>query len=292
MNGMTSQTDGNPSGHSPPQDASASLHPERSRTRGRLILVPNALDLGNEAGDLREVLPDGVLRTAAGLIHWVVEDARSTRAFLKRVSSVHPLVVPLQSLHIVELPRRPKGRASPSSPTNPDRSRDPASAWQALLAPALAGHDIGLLSEAGLPAVADPGALLVEEAHRARLDVLTLPGPSALVLALAASGLQGQQFAFVGYLPQDADARARRIRELETLSRKSDQTQLLIETPYRNEAVLHALLSHLSPSSRLSISIGMTLPGGFSRTESVAQWRKSPPGLSDRMPAVFAFLGR
>ena len=259
-----------------------------SETRGRLFLVPNALDLGGEAGDLREVLPDGVLRIAARLQYWAVEDARSTRAFLKRVDAVHPLSQALQALHIAEMPRPQKGRPS-NSPAAARAAGDP---WADLLAPAWAGHDLGVLSEAGLPGVADPGARLVDAAHRAGLEVLALPGPSSLVLALAASGLQGQQFAFVGYLPQEPDARARRIRELEALSRKADQTQLLIETPYRNQAVLQALLAHLSPETRLSISIGLTLPGGFSRTVPVAQWRRETPTLSDRMPAVFALLGR
>lgn len=257
-------------------------------TRGRLFLMPNALDLGSEAGDLREVLPDGVLRIAARLQYWAVEDARSTRAFLKRVDAVHPLSQALQALHIAEMPRPQKGRPS-NSPAAARAAGDP---WADLLAPAWAGHDLGVLSEAGLPGVADPGARLVDAAHRAGLEVQALPGPSSLVLALAASGLQGQQFAFVGYLPQEPDARARRIRELEALSRKADQTQLLIETPYRNQAVLLALLAHLSPETRLSISIGLTLPGGFSQTAPVAQWRKQPLGLSDRMPAVFALLGR
>lgn len=151
---------------------------------------------------------------------------------------------------------------------------------------------MGVLSEAGLPGVADPGALLVQAAHAAGVEVLALPGPSSLVLALAASGLQGQQFAFVGYLPQDAEARARRIRELEATSRRLDQTQLLIETPYRNAAMLQALLTHLSASTQLSISIGLTLADGFSRTATVAAWRLRPPMLSDRIPAVFCLMGR
>jgi len=259
-----------------------------TETRGRLFLVPNALDLGGEAGDLRDVLPDGVLRIAARLQYWAVEDARSTRAFLKRVDAVHPLSQALQALHIAEMPRPQKGRPS-NSPAAARAAGDP---WADLLAPAWAGHDLGVLSEAGLPGVADPGARLVDAAHRAGLEVQALPGPSSLVLALAASGLQGQQFAFVGYLPQEPDARARRIRELEAWSRKADQTQLLIETPYRNQAVMQALLAHLSPETRLSISIGLTLSGGFSRTAPVAQWRRETPALSDRMPAVFALLGR
>jgi len=258
---------------------------------GRLILVPNALDLGHEGVDLREVLPDGVLRVAARLSHWAVEDARSTRAFLKRVALVHPLAMALQAVQIVEMPRPPKGRPTPGAQGGPAGQTADA-AWAALLTPALAGHDLGVLSEAGLPGVADPGARLVQAAHDAGLEVLALPGPSSLVLALAASGLQGQQFAFVGYLPQDAEARARRIRELEAQSRKADQTQLLIETPYRNQAMLQALLAHLHPTTRLSISIGLTLPEGYSRTAAVAQWRQGVPTLSDRTPAVFGLLGR
>ena len=258
---------------------------------GRLILVPNALDLGHEGVDLREVLPDGVLRVAARLSHWAVEDARSTRAFLKRVGLVHPLAMALQAVQIVEMPRPPKGRLTPGAQGGP-AGQAVDEAWAALLTPALAGHDLGVLSEAGLPGVADPGARLVQAAHDAGLEVLALPGPSSLVLALAASGLQGQQFAFVGYLPQDAEARARRIRELEAQSRKADQTQLLIETPYRNQAMLQALLAHLHPTTRLSISIGLTLPEGYSRTAAVAQWRQGAPTLSDRTPAVFGLLGR
>lgn len=268
---------------------------EAQARQGRLILVPNALDLGSEAVDLRSVLPDKVLSTAARLTHWAVEDARSTRAFLKRVSALHPLAQPLQVLQIVEMPRPPKGRPAPPGYGSARHAQPPASStdpWKALLSPTLAGHDLGVLSEAGLPGVADPGALLVQAAHAAGVEVLALPGPSSLVLALAASGLQGQQFAFVGYLPQDAEARARRIRELEATSRKLDQTQLLIETPYRNAAMLQALLTHLAASTHLSISIGLTLADGFSRTATVAAWRQHPPRLSDRMPAVFCLMGR
>ncbi len=247
---------------------------------GSLLLVPNTLDLGAEAVPLEQVLPAEVLRQAAALQHWVVEDARSARALLKRVAAVLPLAAPLQALHIEELPRPRKG----------SREDVPATAWQALLAPALAGHDLGLLSEAGLPAVADPGAELVAAAHAAGLVVQPLVGPSSLLMALSASGLNGQSFAFVGYLPQDAQARLARLRELETLSRRLGQTQLMIETPYRNAALLQALLQGLQPSTRLSISCGLTLPGGFSRTRSVAAWRSDPPHLPTDRPAVFALL--
>jgi 16S rRNA (cytidine1402-2'-O)-methyltransferase len=247
---------------------------------GRLLLVPHALDHGSDPVPIDAVLAHGVLARAAALQHWVVEDARSARAYLKRVAAVVPLSLPLQVIAIRELPRPRKG------------SRDvvPAADWQALLAPAWAGHDIGLLSEAGLPAVADPGSGLVAAAHAAGLRVEPLAGPSALLLALAASGLNGQSFAFVGYLPQDADGRARRLRELEALSRQHAQTQLFIEAPYRNPALAAALLASLQPSTRVSISCGLTLDAGWTRCRTVAEWRREPPVVSDRLPAVFALL--
>jgi 16S rRNA (cytidine1402-2'-O)-methyltransferase len=249
--------------------------------RGTLLLVPNALDLGTDAVALDEVLPLGVLRRAATLGHWVVEDARSARAFLKRVNAIVPLAHPLQALQIAELPRAPKGRAAPV----------PDDAWRGLLAPALNGQDMGLLSEAGLPAVADPGARLVAAAHAAGVPVQPLPGPSSLLLALAASGLEGQSFAFVGYLPQEAAARSARLRELEALSRRLGQTQIVIETPYRNGVLLDALVATLAPTTRLSVACGLTLPQGWTRMARVGEWRASPVVMPDRVPAVFAFMG-
>ena len=247
---------------------------------GTLLLMPNTLDLGLAPGPLDEVLPQDVIRRAAGLAHWAAEDAKTARAFLKRVDAVVPLAQPLQAIQITELPRPRKG----------SREAVPAAEWQALLAPALAGHDLGLISEAGLPAVADPGAALVAAAHAAGVPVLPLSGPSSLLMALSASGLNGQSFAFVGYLPQEPAARMARIRELEALSRRLGQTQLLIETPYRNAALLAALLETLAPSTRLSVSVGLTTPGAFTRSAAVSAWRQQPSALPDRVPAVFALL--
>jgi 16S rRNA (cytidine1402-2'-O)-methyltransferase len=247
---------------------------------GTLVLVPHTLDLGAAEVPLQDVLPLGVIRRAAGLRHWVAEDARSARALLKRVAAVVPLAVPLQEIAIAELPRPRKGSREPV----------PAAQWQALLQPALAGHDLGLVAEAGLPAVADPGAALVAAAHAAGVPVLPLAGSSSLLLALAASGLNGQSFAFVGYLPQEAAARAARLRELEALSRRLGQTQLMIETPYRNAVLLAALLEALAPPTQLSVSCGLTLPGGWTRTDRVAGWRARPVQMPDRWPAVFGLL--
>lgn len=249
-------------------------------TLGGLILVPNTLDLGAAAVDLREVLADGVIRRAAALQYWVAEDARSARAFLNRVALIHPLALPLQQIAIAELPRPRKGSREPIAPAQ----------WAALLRPALEGHDLGLISEAGLPAVADPGSALVQAAHAAGIAVQPLAGASALLLALAASGFNGQSFAFVGYLPQDAAARAARLRELEQLSRRAGQTQLFIETPYRNTALLEAMLASLAPETRVSVSCGLTLEGGWSRSDRVAGWRRAPGTMPERWPAVFSLL--
>ena len=208
---------------------------------------------------------------------------KTTRALLKRVDRLVPLAQPLQQVQITELPRPAKGGGKPAAP--PD--------LRPLLAPALDGHDVGLLSEAGLPAVADPGAALVQAAHALGLVVQPLSGPSALLLALAASGLNGQSFAFVGYVPVEPAARGTRIRELDALSRRLGQTQIAIETPYRNDALLTALLQHLQPSTVLAVASGLTLPAARCESRSVAAWRAAgaaPLGAS--LPAVFSWLAQ
>lgn len=255
-----------------------------SPTPGRLLLVPTPLDHGCDTqAPLADVLPLGTLQAAAGITHWISENAKSTRAFLKRVDAVVPLAQPLQAQAIAELPRavHKKGdhdRASALPDARP------------LLAAALQGHDMGLVSEAGMPAVADPGSSVVRAAHALGIEVVPLVGPVSVLLALAASGLNGQSFAFVGYLPVDAPARAARLRELEALSRKAQQTQLLIETPYRNGAMLDAMLAHLQAGTRISVSCGLTAPGAFTRSDTVARWRAQPSALPADRPAVFALL--
>lgn len=261
--------------------------------RGRLWLVPNTLDLGTWSGesapDVQHVLPLGVIRQAARLRFWVAENAKCARQLLKRVGAVEPLACPIQAMSIAELPRPPKGRAAAAGAVGADRDFD------LLLQPCLDGHDLGLVSDAGLPAVADPGAGLVRAAHRRGVAVVPMSGPSSLVLAVAASGLNGQSFAFVGYLPSDAAPRTQRLRELETHSRRWQQTQLMIETPYRNRALAQALVAGLAPTTWLSVSQGLTLASGWTRTLTVAQWRQAEARLlgeqlSADVPAVFAFL--
>jgi 16S rRNA (cytidine1402-2'-O)-methyltransferase len=248
---------------------------------GKLFLVPNGLDRGTAEADadLGERLPLGSLRVAARLGHWACENAKTTRAFLKRVDAVCKLARPLQELDIVELPRPAKGRgdAAPFDAAH-------------LLAPALAGADLGLVCEAGLPAVADPGARVVAAAHAAGVRVIALPGASSITLAVAASGLNGQSFAFVGYLPIEGEARNARIRELEALSRRLGQTQIAIETPYRNPALLGALVAQLQPTTVLSVSVGLTLASESTRSTTVARWRAEPGSVPADVPAVFAWL--
>ncbi len=249
---------------------------------GRLYLVPAPLDFGcDRQTALQQVMPAGTLQVAAQLEHWVCENAKTLRAYLKRVNELQPLSHQLQALQIQELPREvhKKGDHSGHFDARP------------LLAPALQGHDMGLVSEAGMPAVADPGSSVVRAAHDMGLAVLPLVGPVSLLLALAASGLNGQNFAFVGYLPQDAAQRASQIRALESLALRTGQSQLFIETPYRNAALLQALLQILQQNTRLAVSSGLTLDSAITRSESVKQWRQRSAGPDNQTPAVFA-IGR
>ncbi|MGJ3703719.1 SAM-dependent methyltransferase [Variovorax sp. AFSI2.2] len=252
-------------------------------TRGKLYLVPAPLDFGCDTqAPLQDALPLGTLQAAAGITHWICENAKSARAYLKRIDAVVPLAAPLQAQDIRELPREvhKKGDHAGQFDAKP------------LLAAALEGHDIGLLSEAGMPAVADPGSSVARAAHELGIAVVPLTGPVSLLLALAASGLNGQNFAFVGYLPQDSSERQVRIRELEALALKTGQTQLFIETPYRNAALLQALVQTLQHNTRLAVARGLTLATAQVRSETVKAWRsKAQSPTDERLPAVFA-IGR
>lgn len=254
-----------------------------SAALGRLYLVPAPLDFGCESqSPLTDVLPDLTLRTAAGLTHWVSENAKSCRAYLKRIDALHPLAAPLQAQDIQELPREAHKKGDHGGKGSAQFDA------KALLAPALAGHDMGLVSEAGMPAVADPGSSVVRAAHDAGIAVVPLTGPVSLLLALAASGLNGQNFAFTGYLPQDAGERAQRIRELESLAQRHGQSQLFIETPYRNPAVWQALLQQLQPHTRLALAGGLTLTEARIESRLVHQWRQQATPPDNRTPFVFA----
>jgi 16S rRNA (cytidine1402-2'-O)-methyltransferase len=182
----------------------------------------------------------------------------------------------MQTMAITELPREVHKKGDHRS----DFDARP------LLQAALQGHDMGLISEAGMPAIADPGASVVRAAHALGLAVVPLTGPISLMLALAASGLNGQNFAFVGYLPQDASARQKRLRELESLALRSGQTQMFIETPYRNAALWEAMLQNLQPTTRVMRASGLTLPSMQVQSLSVKEARQSP-ALAHDLPTVF-----
>jgi len=227
--------------------------------KGTLYLIPVALG----DGDAASVLPPATVGAVRSLRTFIVENAKSARQFLKAAGYAHPL--PQTRLEVLD------------EHTREDR-------LEALLAPLLAGEDCGLMSEAGCPAVADPGAALVRRAHEAGIRVVPLVGPSSVLLALMACGMNGQRFAFHGYLPVEARERARAIRALET--RAADATQIFIETPYRNTALFQALLAHCRADTRLCIAADLTLPAEFVATRTIAEWKKKPPDLH-RRPAVF-----
>ena len=250
--------------------------------KGKLYLVPAPLDFGCEQlSAIQDVMPLQTLQVAARLGHFICENAKSTRAYLKRVGELVPLSQPVQALQITELPREvhKKGDHTGNFDARP------------MLIAAIEGRDMGLVSEAGMPAIADPGSSVVRAAHDLGIEVIALTGPMSLMLALASSGLNGQNFAFVGYLPQDAGERSLRIKALEAAALKTGQTQIFIETPYRNAALLQALVQTLQGNTRLAISCGLTLGTAWNKSSTVAKWKQDKPSPPLGLPTVFC-LGR
>lgn len=229
-----------------------------------LYLLPNRV----AETPVEDALPAATLAAARRIEFFLAENAKSARAFLKAAG--HPR--PMSELSIVEIGHHP----------------DPAqiAAW---LAPLAAGHDVAIVSESGCPGVADPGASLVAAAHERGIRVRPLVGPSSLLLALMASGLDGQRFRFMGYLPVQAESLVPAIRSAERDSSVSE-TQLFIETPYRNQRLFEAFLTHAAPDTRLTVAIDLTGDGEFVSTRSIAAWKKA--GIPDfaKRPAVFALL--
>ncbi|MFZ6765999.1 SAM-dependent methyltransferase [Undibacterium sp. Di26W] len=248
---------------------------------GTLYLIPNTLGINeNQQGNLlASIIPDSVQAFSAQLQYFVAENAKTTRAYLKFLGQQHPLRHSIQEMHISEL-----------------NINTPEQALEGLLQPLLQGHDVGLISEAGVPAVADPGANLVRLAHQRQITVRPLVGPSSLLLALMGSGLNGQSFAFHGYLPTDAALRAKRIKELEDRSRKEKQTQLLIETPYRNMAMLEALSSQCQPSTLICVATDLSLGTESLQTRTATEWKtrlaKQQAPDFHKKPTVFLFLSQ
>jgi 16S rRNA (cytidine1402-2'-O)-methyltransferase len=234
---------------------------------GRLFLLPAWLA---EDAPPEAVVPAPVLERIRALDAFIVENAKSARAWL--AACKHPR--PIREIAFTEL-----------------NEHTPAAQIPALLDPLAAGRDAGLLSEAGLPAIADPGALLVAAAHARGIKVVPHVGPSSILLALMASGLEGQRFRFLGYLPPEPAARRAKIAELERHSAKNAETQIFIETPYRNDALLADLLQSCRPATRLAIAVELTSPNEMIRMDAVEAWRSRTTTIGKR-PAIFLLLAK
>ncbi len=234
--------------------------------KGSLFLIPTAIS----ANTSDVVLTPQVRECLPSIRHFLVEDIRTARRYLSSLK----IYDAIESLSFSVL----------------NKDTDERELGE-LFAPALAGHDLGVLSESGCPGIADPGALAARFAHGHGIRVVPLVGPSSLLLALMASGLNGQCFAFRGYLPIDNHDLSRAIHELERESRTKQQTQVIIETPYRNKRVLTSLLRNLRPETDLCIAMDITGEAEFILTQSVARWATATPEL-EKKPAVFLFLAR
>ena len=265
--------------------------PHTPRPTGTLCLMPTPLDFGcDELTALDQIMPAHNLRIALTLTHWISENAKTTRAFIKRVIELAPslgaeqAIPTLQERSITELPRlvHKKGDA---------QALQSGFDAKPLLQAALDGHDMALVSEAGMPAIADPGSSVVAAAQALGIRVVPLVGPSSLLLALAASGLNGQSFAFVGYLPQDGALRSKRLQELEALARKTGQSQLWIETPYRNAAMMQTITSSLQPATRVLVASGLTLASASVQTRKTQDWKKQTQDWPKDLPCVFGLGG-
>lgn len=232
---------------------------------GTLYLVP--VTLGDDS--ITRVLPPEVVNIAKQLDCFVVESEKSARHFLSTIKTIKPV----RELKLNLLNEHTEDRALPD-----------------LLKPLLAGKDIGLMSDAGCPGVADPGAKLVELAHQKGIRVVPFVGPSSILLSLMASGLNGQQFAFLGYLPVDKTQRNQKLKEVEKRSLTHKETQLFIETPYRNQHMLEAILSVCQPNTKLCVACDISLATETIVTKTIVNWKKSAlPDLHKR-PTVFLLL--
>jgi len=234
-------------------------------TTGTLYLIP--VTLGDDA--IGKTLPIDTMAVAQKLDTFVVENEKTARRFLGAIKTAKPV----RELTLLTLNEHTKADELP-----------------VLIAPLMAGKDVGLLSEAGCPAVADPGAQLVALAHRHQVRVVPLVGPSSLLLALMASGLEGQRFTFLGYLPSEKAARVQRLKEIEQASRERNETQIFIETPYRNRHLLEDLVATCQPATRLCVACDLTLGSETVVSQPVKQWKAGPLPNLDKRPTVFLLL--
>jgi 16S rRNA (cytidine1402-2'-O)-methyltransferase len=232
--------------------------------KGKLYLIPSPLG----ENDPSEVIPAPVLKSLEGFRTFVVEEVRTVRRYLSRAG----LKGKIGELEFHEL-----------------NEHTDAATVESYLRLFDTGNDVALISEAGLPAVADPGAQLVALAHRHDIEVIPAVGPSSLMLALMASGLNGQSFAFTGYIPAKTEERRARLRQLEKLSGQLRQTQILIETPYRNDSLFSDILSVCASGTRICVAANITMPDAYIKTMTVGEWKKKGLTIGKR-PCVFLML--
>ena len=232
--------------------------------KGKLYLIPSPLG----ENDPSEVIPQPVLKSLEGFRTFVVEEVRTARRYLSKAG----LKGKIDGLQFFEL-----------------NEHTEAATVESYLKLFNDGNDVALISEAGLPAVADPGAQLVALAHRHGIEVIPAVGPSSLMMSLMASGLNGQSFAFCGYIPAKTDERRSKLKLLEKVSSQLKQTQIIIETPYRNDSLFKDMLSTCSPSTRLCIAANITMPDAYIKTKTIAQWKKEKITIGKR-PCVFLIL--
>lgn len=232
---------------------------------GKLYLIPTTI--GSESWE--QVIPTAVIEITRGLKHFVVEDVRTTRRYLSRIR----ISTPIDQIDFQILNEHTK-----------------YDEIELLLRPLIEGFDVGLLSEAGLPAVADPGSQLVAIAHSKGIKVEPLTGPSSILLTLMASGLNGQSFAFVGYLPVKSDERRKRIKQLELRSKQEKQTQIFIEAPYRNIHLFEDILKECSPETKLTIGVELTTSSEYIATKRIREWKNSTLPDINKKNCVFCFL--
>jgi len=232
---------------------------------GKLYLIPTTLG----ENEPLEVLPIAIKRAIENIDYYIVENEKTARKSIKKISSGKSQ----PRLHIEVLNKYTEPEAIPG-----------------FLKPCLEGHDVGILSEAGCPGIADPGADVVKVAHEKGIQVVPLVGPSSIFLALMASGMNGQSFAFKGYLPIDASDRKKAIKQMEKISMEQKQSQICIETPYRNDKLLAEMLKTLSGQTLLCVACDITLSTEYIATKTVTDWKKIPLNLHKR-PAIFIIQG-
>ena len=229
--------------------------------KGNLYLFP--VPIGEN--DINDTIPPNVVKLMNSIEYFIVENTRTARRYLSKAGIERPI----RELTFYELNKH----------TNPNEIHN-------YLKPAVNGHHIGLMSEAGCPGVADPGASITKIAHNTGIRVVPQTGPSSILLSLMASGMNGQNFAFVGYLPIKKPERIKRLRELENRSQNEKQTQIFIETPYRNMPLLQDIINTCRPNTRLCIAVDITLDNEFIATKTIADWKNNLPEIHKRT-AVF-----